>query len=112
MRTQSYAVRSPASVRSAPARVRIGGVVLNRVGSDRHEAILREALGAAGVPVLGAVRRIESLSTPSRHLGLVPVAEGFAEEARIQGGLVGSPNQVEAITAYFEKRDPVFRDRD
>src|SRR3954449_9989595 len=40
-------------------RVRIGGVVLNRVGTDRHEAILREALGAAGVPVLGAVRRIE-----------------------------------------------------
>ena len=39
--------------------VRIGGVVLNRVGSDRHEAILREALSAAGVPVLGAVRRIE-----------------------------------------------------
>ena len=43
--------------------------------------------------------------------GLVPVAEGFAEEARIQGRLVGSPNQVEAITAYFEKRDPVFEDR-
>ncbi|WP_408660315.1 AAA family ATPase, partial [Jatrophihabitans sp.] len=52
--------------------VRLGGVVLNRVGSDRHEAILREALGAAGVPVLGAVRRIEALHTPSRHLGLVP----------------------------------------
>ncbi|PZA19070.1 cobyrinate a,c-diamide synthase, partial [Modestobacter versicolor] len=55
--------------------VRIGGVVLNRVGTDRHEAILREALGAAGVPVLGAVRRIEDLHTPSRHLGLVPAAE-------------------------------------
>ncbi len=59
--------------------VRIGGVVLNRVGSDRHEAILREALGAAGVPVLGALRRLAELGTPSRHLGLVPAAERSAE---------------------------------
>ena len=59
--------------------VRLGGVVLNRVGSDRHEAILREALGAAGVPVLGALRRMADLHTPSRHLGLVPAAERDAE---------------------------------
>ena len=59
--------------------VRLGGVVLNRVGSDRHEAILREALGAAGVPVLGAIRRLDQLHTPSRHLGLVPAAERSAE---------------------------------
>ena len=59
--------------------VQLGGVVLNRVGTDRHEAILREALGAAGVPVLGAVRRLDRLHTPSRHLGLVPAAERSAE---------------------------------
>ena len=59
--------------------VRLGGVVLNRVGSDRHESILREALGAAGVAVLGAVRRDDRLRTPSRHLGLVPAAERSAE---------------------------------
>ncbi|MFR9676611.1 cobyrinate a,c-diamide synthase [Streptomyces sp. TR02-1] len=55
--------------------VRVGGVVLNRVGSDRHEALLREALDHAGVPVLGALRRSDAVGTPSRHLGLVPVAE-------------------------------------
>ena len=59
--------------------VRLGGVVLNRVGSDRHEAILREALESAGVPVLGALRRTDDLHTPSRHLGLVPAAERDAE---------------------------------
>jgi cobyrinic acid a,c-diamide synthase len=59
--------------------VRLGGVILNRVGSDRHEAILREALGTTGVPVLGAIRRLEQLHTPSRHLGLVPAAERSAE---------------------------------
>ncbi|MGW2648169.1 cobyrinate a,c-diamide synthase [Streptomyces sp. NPDC001393] len=55
--------------------VRVGGVILNKVASDRHEELLREALDSAGVPVLGALRRAEQVSTPSRHLGLVPVAE-------------------------------------
>ncbi|MBB3083489.1 cobyrinate a,c-diamide synthase [Geodermatophilus sabuli] len=68
-------------------RVRLGGVVLNRVGSDRHEEILRDALGASGVPVLGAVRRLESLTTPSRHLGLVPAAERSAEALTTVRGL-------------------------
>ncbi|SEO75744.1 cobyrinic acid a,c-diamide synthase [Actinacidiphila rubida] len=62
--------------------VRIGGVVLNRVGSDRHKAVLREALDEAGVPVLGALRRDDALRVPSRHLGLVPAAERRAEAAR------------------------------
>ncbi|MFF2326164.1 MULTISPECIES: cobyrinate a,c-diamide synthase [unclassified Streptomyces] len=56
-------------------RVRIGGVILNKVGSERHEALLREALDASGVPVLGVLRRAEQVAVPARHLGLVPVAE-------------------------------------
>jgi cobyrinic acid a,c-diamide synthase len=59
--------------------VRVGGVILNKVGSDRHEALLREALESAGVPVLGVLRRAPQVGTPSRHLGLVPVAERRAE---------------------------------
>ncbi|MEV7285977.1 cobyrinate a,c-diamide synthase [Streptomyces sp. NPDC093252] len=60
--------------------VRIGGVILNKVASDRHEELLREALEAVGTPVLGVVRRApEAVGTPSRHLGLVPVAERRAE---------------------------------
>jgi cobyrinic acid a,c-diamide synthase len=59
--------------------VRLGGVVLNRVGSDRHEEILRSALAGLGVPVLGALRRHDTLATPSRHLGLVPAAERASE---------------------------------
>lgn len=80
--------------------VRLGGVVLNRVGSDRHEAILREALGAAGVPVLGAVRRTEALHTPSRHLGLVPAAERSADAVRTVhalGAVVGSSVDLDAV---------------
>ncbi|MBD9735082.1 cobyrinate a,c-diamide synthase [Streptomyces sp. H28] len=55
--------------------VRVGGVILNKVASDRHEALLRDALEAVGVPVLGVLRRTARVETPSRHLGLVPVAE-------------------------------------
>ncbi|HUA31281.1 MAG TPA: cobyrinate a,c-diamide synthase [Streptosporangiaceae bacterium] len=53
----------------------LAGIVLNRVGSDRHEARLREALAPSGIPVVGALRRDASLHTPSRHLGLVPAGE-------------------------------------
>ncbi|MFI9491741.1 cobyrinate a,c-diamide synthase [Streptomyces halstedii] len=59
--------------------VRIGGVILNKVASDRHEALLREALEATGLPVLGVLRRAAQVATPSRHLGLVPVAERRAD---------------------------------
>jgi cobyrinic acid a,c-diamide synthase len=55
--------------------VRVGGVILNKVASDRHEELLREALDSVGVPVLGVLRRVAGVDTPSRHLGLVPVAE-------------------------------------
>ncbi|MEX2290338.1 MAG: cobyrinate a,c-diamide synthase [Mycobacteriales bacterium] len=58
--------------------VRLTGVVLNRVGSDRHEALLREALEGV-VPVLGVLRRDDAVATPSRHLGLVPAAERAPE---------------------------------
>ncbi|MGX1311335.1 cobyrinic acid a,c-diamide synthase [Streptomyces calvus] len=56
-------------------QVRVAGVILNKVGSDRHEELLREALDSAGMPVLGVLRRAPQVDTPSRHLGLVPVAE-------------------------------------
>lgn len=56
-------------------RVRLAGVVLNRVASERHETLLRDALAPTGLPVLGALPREATLHTPSRHLGLVPASE-------------------------------------
>jgi cobyrinic acid a,c-diamide synthase len=55
--------------------VRVSGVMLNNVGSDRHEAMLRRALAPLGLPVLAALRRNPALAQPSRHLGLVQAAE-------------------------------------
>lgn len=61
------------------SHVRLAGVILNKVGSDRHEELLREALDSSGVPVLGALRRSPQVRSPSRHLGLIPVAERRSE---------------------------------
>ncbi|MFJ7627979.1 cobyrinate a,c-diamide synthase [Streptomyces sp. NPDC097595] len=71
------------------AEVRIGGVILNKVGSDRHEALLREALEESGVPVLGVLRRVEGVAVPSRHLGLVPVAERGADAVAAVAAMAG-----------------------
>jgi cobyrinic acid a,c-diamide synthase len=55
--------------------VRLSGVILNRVGSARHEEILRDALSGIGMRVVGALGRDDEIIAPSRHLGLVPAAE-------------------------------------
>ncbi len=65
---------SPRYSRSDPANG-LAGVVLNRVGSDNHESILRRALEPLGIPVLGALRRDDTIEWRDRHLGLVPVVE-------------------------------------
>ncbi|PKN07707.1 MAG: cobyrinate a,c-diamide synthase [Deltaproteobacteria bacterium HGW-Deltaproteobacteria-8] len=81
--------RSVAAVALGFARfdpaLRLSGVVLNRVASPRHEAILRQAMATLpDVPVLGCLPRAESLGLASRHLGLV-VAEDVAElDARLE----------------------------
>ena len=56
-------------------RLRIAGVVCNRVGSTRHLDLLRAALAPSGVPLLGALGRDDAFSWRDRHLGLVPVIE-------------------------------------
>jgi cobyrinic acid a,c-diamide synthase len=70
--------------------ISFAGVILNRVGSDRHEALLREALEPLGVPVLGALRRHAELANPERHLGLVPAAERRSDAARAVAELAGA----------------------
>jgi cobyrinic acid a,c-diamide synthase len=67
--------------------VRLAGVILNRVGSARHEEILRDALAGIGMPVLGALRRDDGVAVPSRHLGLVPAAEREGAARRAVGRL-------------------------
>jgi cobyrinic acid a,c-diamide synthase len=64
--------------------VRVAGVILNRVGSDRHEAMLRSAMAKTEVPVLGSLRTDPNLFLPERHLGLVQAGEHAALETFIE----------------------------
>ncbi len=82
--------------------VRIAGVILNRVGSPRHEEVLRQACEHAGVPVFGAIPRSDELSVPSRHLGLVTAVEhGRQAHAAVEAmtALVGRHVDLAAIAA-------------
>jgi cobyrinic acid a,c-diamide synthase len=60
------------------------GVILNRVASDKHAAILTSALALFDIPILGMVRRSDSLIWPSRHLGLVQAQENQELELFIE----------------------------
>jgi cobyrinic acid a,c-diamide synthase len=55
--------------------VRIAGVVLNRLGSERHRKLCTEAVKALGLPVVGSIMRDPTLTMPERHLGLVQAGE-------------------------------------
>lgn len=67
--------------RTFDSDVNVAGVILNRVGSEFHAQILREAL--PDIPVLGALPRSANLEVPERHLGLVPVAERAPRARRV-----------------------------
>lgn len=62
----------------------LGGIVLNRVGSDVHLEMLQDALAPLGIPVLGGVPRDEALHTSNRHLGLVQASERSDLEAFLE----------------------------
>jgi cobyrinic acid a,c-diamide synthase len=55
--------------------VHVAGVILNRVGSDRHRALIAEALAPLAIPVLGVLPRNQHLALPERHLGLIQAGE-------------------------------------
>jgi cobyrinic acid a,c-diamide synthase len=64
--------------------IRIAGVILNKVGSDRHAAMLRGALDRVQIPVLGVVRQDSGMKLPERHLGLVQAGEHGGLDAFIE----------------------------
>ena len=95
--------------RSFDPAVDLAGVVLNRVGSPRHEEVLRAAAAEVGLPVLGALPRRETLAVPSRHLGLVTAAEhGTAATAAVDAmaELVAAHVDLDAVTALARPLPP------
>lgn len=90
-----------AGLRSLRPDLPLAGVILNRVGSPRHEVMARTALAETGVPVLGAIARHASLAMPQRHLGLVQAGEHADLEAFLENaaGIVGNSVDLDALVA-------------
>jgi len=81
------------------ADVALAGVVLNRVASPRHEALVRAGMTAAGIRVFGALPRNPAIALPERHLGLVqaqenPALQAFLAEA---GGFIAQHLDLDAL---------------
>ncbi len=85
--------------------VQVAGVVLNRIGSARHERMLRTALQPIGIPVLGAVPRNRELVHPSRHLGLLQARErpDLEEFIVTAAEVIGNSIDLEALTTLAEE---------
>ncbi len=79
--------------------VQVAGVVLNQIGSPRHEKEIREAIAELGIPVVGALPRKLDIEAPSRHLGLVPAAEREDAGIRAMGEAVAEHLDLDAILA-------------
>ena len=87
----------------------IAGIVLNKVGSDTHEAVLRRALDGAA-PVVGVLRRDDACRWHDRHLGLVPVIEQpeqVARSVRRLGEVLGRALHLEEIERIARAAPPL-----
>jgi cobyrinic acid a,c-diamide synthase len=65
-------------------RLKVAGVIVNRVGSERHRRLVVEAIEAMGMSVVGALPRNDKVTLPERHLGLVQASETEALHARLE----------------------------
>jgi len=62
---------------------RIVGMILNKIGSKKHEKMCRQALANLKVPILGSILK-DSESMESRHLGLIPIKEQKSLQNKIR----------------------------
>ncbi|SIQ85352.1 cobyrinate a,c-diamide synthase [Bosea sp. TND4EK4] len=89
-------------------RIRIAGVILNKVASARHERLVRQGMERIGLPVLGALPREASLILPERHLGLVQAGETADLHARLDGlaDAVAAAIDLDAVLAAAATSQP------
>lgn len=94
------------------AGVQVAGVILNRIASPRHEALIRAGMQEAGLTVLGALPKRASIAMPERHLGLVQAEEQpalqtlIAEAAQMMRDGVDLDALIAAATATASATQP------
>ena len=96
---RGFAVHDPA--------VRIAGVILNRVASERHRALATQAIELTGLPVVGSILRDPTLALPERHLGLVQAVEHAELRLHLDrlGDMAESSLDIEAIIGLARPLD-------
>jgi cobyrinic acid a,c-diamide synthase len=90
--------------------IRIGGVILNKVGGARHEAKLRRVIEHyTDVPVLGAIQRGDDMHITERHLGLVPSNEagGSQQKIRVMGRRIAEEVDLEHLLRLADSAGPL-----
>ncbi len=89
-------------------RIRIAGVILNRVGSERHRRLVADAVAGFGLPVLGALPRSDAIALPERHLGLVQAGETGELDRRLDAmaDLVAAHVDLDAVLALASPNRP------
>ncbi len=88
--------------------VRIAGLVLNRIGSARHERLIRDAMAPLGLPVVGAIPRSDALSLPSDISGWsrpasMAICPHGSQPSRGHGR---APSRLDAIIALADDTAP------
>jgi cobyrinic acid a,c-diamide synthase len=89
--------------------VQVAGVILNRVASPRHEALIRHGMEEAGLRVLGALPKRASIAMPERHLGLVQAEElpGLTAMIAAAGALMREGVDLDALVACAASHAPI-----
>jgi cobyrinic acid a,c-diamide synthase len=90
-------------------RIKIAGVILNKVASERHRRLIADGMATIGLPVFGALPREASLILPERHLGLVQAGETADLHARLDtlGEALAAAVDLDALMASAKTTRPL-----
>ena len=88
---------------------RIKGIILNKIGSKKHEILCRKALEKSKLPIIGVIKKNPDLDLHSRHLGLIPTKEDTALKQKIQqiSKIISSSLDIEKILQIIQTPPPL-----
>jgi len=88
---------------------RIKGIILNKIGSKKHEILCRKAIEKTKLPIIGVIHRNPNLDLQSRHLGLIPTKEDNLLKKKIQqiSKTISSSLDVEKIIQIIQTPPPL-----
>lgn len=88
---------------------RIKGIILNKIGSKKHEILCRQAIEKTKLPVIGVISKNSDLDLQSRHLGLIPVKEDsdLNQKIRQTSKIISESLDIEKILQIIQTPTPL-----